>query len=67
MAERCIEGAACGTSRRVLVKRLLALALVLPVAACAERRAAPVSRPGDCIAKLRRMGQMSAKPGGRCN
>ncbi|MFZ5791508.1 MAG: hypothetical protein ACOY3L_12495 [Pseudomonadota bacterium] len=67
MADGCTERAVGGTSRRAVARRLLALVLVLPVAACAGWRAAPAPSREECLARLRRMGQMSAKPGGRCN
>jgi hypothetical protein len=61
---------ACNRSRRDVARLLLAAAFALPLVACAARppgsEGDPRDRMKNCIARLRRMGQFSAKLGGRC-
>jgi len=61
---------ACNRSRRGVARLLLAALLLAPLGACADRlpgwEGDPMEQPKNCVARLRRMGQMSAKLGGRC-
>ena len=61
---------ACNRSRRDVARLLLAAVLAAPLGACADRLPGSAGDPRDrmknCIARLRRMGQLSAKLGGRC-
>lgn len=57
-------------SRRDFARRLLAAALLLPLGGCAERlpgwEGDPMDQGKRCVDRLRRMGQLSGKLGGRC-
>ncbi len=56
--------------RRDFARGLVAAALLLPLGACADRlpgwEGDPMDRTKRCISRLRDMGQMSGKLGGRC-
>jgi hypothetical protein len=60
----------CDRPRREFARLLLAVLLVAPLGACADRLPGgmgdPMGRMKTCIARLRRLGQFSAKLGGRC-
>ena len=61
---------ACNRSRRDVARLLLGAVFAAPLGACADRlpgrESDPMDRAKNCVARLRRMGQLSAKLGGRC-
>jgi hypothetical protein len=70
-SERNPAGAPRTTPSRRAVARALLAGLLLPVAACADRlpgsEGDPMTARQRCMSGLRRMGQLSAKPAGRCD
>ncbi len=61
---------ACNRIRRDVARLLLGAVFAAPLGACADslpgREGDPMDQPKNCVARMRRMGQLSAKLGGRC-